>query len=73
MASKGKVLIAETIIETGNQPDRIKLIDTVMLAVTGSMERTEPEYGELFAAGGLRLERVISTSQPIHILEARLG
>lgn len=65
--------IAETIIHAGNEPDRIKLVDAVMLAVTGGMERTETEYGALIAAAGLRLERVISTSQPIHVVEASLA
>jgi len=41
-----------------------------MLVVTGGIERTEAEYAALFAAAGLRLERVISTRQPISILEA---
>lgn len=66
----GRVLIAETIIPAGNERDPIKLIDANMLAVTGGLERTEAGYASLLAAAGLRLERVISTSQPISILEA---
>ena len=73
MLGNGKVLIAQTIIRAGNKSDRINLMDAVMLAVMGGMERTEPEYGALFAASGLRLERVISTSQPIQILKGRLA
>ena len=41
-----------------------------MLAVTGGLERTQAEYASLLAAAGLRLERVISTSRPISVLEA---
>jgi len=70
MTPHGKVLVAETIIPTGNEPDPIKLIDANMLVVTGGKERTQTEYAVLFAAAGLRLERVISTSQPISVLEA---
>ena len=66
----GRVLIAETIIPAGNEPDPIKLIDANMLAVTGGLERTQAGYASLLAAAGLRLTRVISTSQPISILEA---
>jgi SAM-dependent methyltransferase len=66
----GRVLIAETIIPAGNEPDPIKLIDANMLAVTGGMERTQAEYASLLAAAGLRLDRVISTGHPISILEA---
>ena len=39
-----------------------------MLVVTGGVERTEVEYAALFIAAGLRLERVISTGQPIQFL-----
>ena len=70
MTPHGKVLIAETIIPAGNEPNPIKLIDANMLAVTGGLERTRAEYASLLAAAGLRLERVISTSQPISVLEA---
>ncbi len=70
MTPKGRVLVAETLVPPGNEPDPIKLIDANMLVVTGGFERSEDEYAALFAAVGLRLERVISTSQPICILEA---
>lgn len=70
MTPHGRVLIAETIIPAGNEPNPIKLIDANMLAVTGGLERTPAEYAALLATAGLRLERVISTSQPISVLEA---
>jgi hypothetical protein len=70
MKPHGRVLVAETIIPPGNEPTTIKLIDAAMLVVTGGVERTEAEYAALFAAAGLRLERVIPTGQPISILEA---
>ena len=66
----GKVLVAETIIPAGNEPNLIKLIDANMLVVTGGLERTQAEYATLFVAAGLRLGRVISTSQQISVLEA---
>jgi hypothetical protein len=70
MAPRGRVLIAETIVPPGNEPDSIKLVDANMLVVTGGVERTRAEYAALFATAGLRLERVISTVQPLSILEA---
>jgi len=51
-------------------PHPIKLIDANMLAVTGGLERTQAEYASLLAGAGLPLERVISASQPISLLEA---
>jgi hypothetical protein len=70
MTPHGRVLLAETIIPAGNEPHPIKLIDANMLVVTGGVERTEDEYAELLATAGLRLERVISTAQPISLVEA---
>lgn len=70
MKPSGRVLVAETIIPPGNDPSTIKLIDANMLVVTGGTERTEAEYAALFAAAGLRLERVVSTGSAISVLEA---
>jgi O-methyltransferase domain len=70
MKPYGRVLVAETIIPPGNEPNTTKLVDANMLVVTGGLERTEAEYAALFTAAGLRLDRVISTGQPISILEA---
>jgi hypothetical protein len=66
-------LVAETIIPADNEPNPIKLIDVNMLVVTGGKERTHAEYATVLDAAGLRLERVITTSQPISVLEASRG
>ena len=70
MLPNGRVLVAETLVPPGDEPNLIKNIDVVMLAVTGGLERTEAQYANLFSAAGLRLERVIQTRAPISILEA---
>ena len=70
MQPNGKVLLAETLVPPGDEPDQIKSIDVVMLVVTGGLERTEAQYASLFGSAGLRLERVIQTRGPISILEA---
>ncbi|RWC50033.1 MAG: ubiquinone/menaquinone biosynthesis protein [Mesorhizobium sp.] len=70
MLPNGKVLVAETLVPPGDEPNPIKGIDVVMLAVTGGLERTQVQYANLFEAAGLRLERVIQTRGPISILEA---
>lgn len=70
MLPEGKVLVAETIVPAGNEPHPIKVIDVTMLAVTGGLERSEDQYASLFTKAGLRLERVLKTSEPISILQA---
>jgi len=66
----GKVLVAETLVPPGDEPNQIKAVDVIMLAVTGGLERTEVLYASLFEAAGLRLEQVIQTRGPIAVLEA---
>jgi hypothetical protein len=66
----GKVLVAQTLVPPGHEPNQIKFIDVLMLVVTAGLERTEAEYAGLFGAAGLRLEHVIPTRGPISILEA---
>jgi SAM-dependent methyltransferase len=70
MLPNGKVLVAETLVLPGDEPNQIKNIDVVMLAVTGGLERSEAQYASLLETAGLRLERVIPTQGPISILEA---
>jgi hypothetical protein len=56
MHADGKVLIVERMIF--DDPEKsipMLLSDLNMLALTGGQERTEEEYGRLFASAGLRL------------------
>jgi hypothetical protein len=71
MNRSGKLLLVESVIEAGNEPSFGKMLDLVMMALTGGMERTETEYRELLEASGFRLTRVIPTSAEIHVLEAK--
>lgn len=67
---EGKVLLMEVVIPPGNGPSFGKLLDLEMLVIAGGRERTEEEYGALFAAAGFRLARVIPTPSPLSIIEA---
>jgi hypothetical protein len=40
-----------------------------MMLVTGGLERTEEEYGRLFAAHGLRLTRVVPSADGVSVVE----
>jgi hypothetical protein len=66
----GKVLVVESIVPSGNEPGFVKWLDLTMLVIPEGKERTEAEYRELFAAAGLKLERVVHTAGELDILEA---
>lgn len=42
----------------------------MLVMTSGGRERTAEEFGELFAAAGLRLTRVVSTAGAAFVLEA---
>lgn len=71
MSPEGRVLVVEGLIPEGDEPALSKLSDLEMLVMTsGGRERTAEEFGELFAAAGLRLTRVVPTAGAAFVLEA---
>jgi O-methyltransferase domain/Dimerisation domain len=66
----GKLLVIEMTIPDNNSPSPGQLFDLNMLVMTGGRERTQSEYGALMAQAGFRLNRVILTGSPFHVLEA---
>jgi hypothetical protein len=66
----GKLLIIEAVLPPGDTPHPGKLIDLLMLTVTGGLERTAEEYSELLAAANFKLKRVLPTAIPQSVVEA---
>src|SRR5262249_50641837 len=66
----GALLLVEFALAGRNLPSTGKIIDIIMLTLTGGQERTEHEYRELLASAGFRLNRVISTASGFAIFEA---
>jgi hypothetical protein len=68
MNEKGKVLVIDSVILPGNDPDRGKLLDMQMLVI-GGRERTKQEFATVFREAGLKLTRVVPTKCPLSIVE----
>ena len=68
-----KLLLIETIVPDGPEPDWSKMLDIHMLTLLGGRQRTEHEYEALLAGAGFVLEREIDTRAGISILEAATG
>jgi hypothetical protein len=68
--SHARLLIIEAIVSEAPGPDFSKVLDVIMLAVTGGRERTPPEYKALLARAGFSLERIITTPSQYSIIEA---
>jgi len=69
-AKKGHVVLLESVIPEGPEPDFGKFLDIEMLALPGGKERTQKEFAELFAAAGFKLTRVVPTASPLSVVEA---
>jgi hypothetical protein len=70
MKPDSRLLIVETVLATGNTPHPGKMLDIIMLAVSGGQERTEPEYCALLDKAGFRLIRVVPTQSAVSLVEA---
>jgi hypothetical protein len=72
MRPDGKILVVEMVIPPGNEPSFGKWLDLMMLLV-GGRERTKEEYGRLFSAAGLKMNRIIPTASEVSIVEGVRG
>lgn len=67
---RARLLIVEAIVSEAPGPDFSKVLDVIMLAVTGGRERTPSEYKSLLEGAGFRLERTLTTPSQYSIIEA---
>jgi SAM-dependent methyltransferase len=65
-----RLLIVEAVLPPGDTPHPGKLIDMLMLTVTGGLERNADEYAHLLETAGFKLTRVVPTAIPQSVVEA---
>ncbi len=70
--SGATVLVLEVVLPDGPAPHWSKVLDVMMLALTGGRERTLGEYEALLTTAGMQLLRLIPTTTPLSIIEARV-
>src|ERR1700674_1617458 len=70
MATNGRVLLVEAVIQPGTATSFSKYVDLNMLVMTGGRERTEAEYRALLDSAGLRLTRIVPTHTEMSVIEA---
>jgi hypothetical protein len=64
-----KLIVVESVISPGNEPQPGKWLDLVMLTCPGGMERTAEEFKSLFAKAGWNLTRIVPTRSPVSVIE----
>jgi hypothetical protein len=70
MGRDARLLLVEMVIPPGDAPHPAKMLDMLMLILTGGRERTEEEYADLLGRAGFRLLRVVPTASPVSVIEA---
>ncbi len=70
IAKDGRLLIVEIVLPEGDAPHEGKILDLLMLTVTGGVERTAEEFGKLLSGSGFRLTRILPTATEQSIIEA---
>jgi precorrin-6B methylase 2 len=70
MKPDGKILVAESVLGSGQADLLGKLIDLVIMVTIPGREREEEEFRKLFASAGLSIRRILPTRSPYKIIEA---
>jgi hypothetical protein len=65
-----KLLLAEWLVPEDGQPSWTLFVDLIMMTELTGKERSEPEFRELLASAGFKVERVIDAGMNTFILEA---
>ena len=69
-APGARLIVVEVLVPDSPGPDHSKILDIIMLAVTGGRERTRDQYEKLLAEAGFELQRVVPTRSSYFVVEA---
>jgi ubiquinone/menaquinone biosynthesis C-methylase UbiE len=70
MKPRGRVLVIESVMPSGNAPSPAKVLDIEMLVgIDGGVARTESEFRALFARAGLKVSRILSLPSLYSVIE----
>jgi hypothetical protein len=66
----GRLLIIDQVVPAGNGPSYAKLLDLLMLVLSGGHERTREQHDRLLGSAGFNLSKVLPLGSSLCILEA---
>jgi O-methyltransferase domain len=72
-APNARILIIENALSETEPDPRGRILDVLMLTVTGGRERTPSQFATLLESAGLTLVKVIDTDGPLKIVEAAVA
>jgi hypothetical protein len=71
MPDDAHLVVADAVIEPGNDFQPGKVMDLLMLVFGPGRERTRAEFEQLFARSGFELIGITTTATPVAVIEAR--
>ena len=69
-SKKGRLILIEPVLASGNARDFGKLLDIEMMLYPGGRERTAEEFRSLFDRAGFSLTKIVPTKSPVSVVEA---
>lgn len=75
LSPDARVAVIDAVIKPGNDADPNKYLDVGIMTLLNGRERTAEEFGNLFAAAGLQVLRILPTEAPstLSIIEGKLA
>jgi hypothetical protein len=70
MPSGSKLLIMESMLDTGNDLSFGKMTDLLMMVAVGGKERTKAEFTVLLSQAGFIIRKIRRTLSPLYLIEA---
>jgi predicted O-methyltransferase YrrM len=70
MGAHGRLLVVESVLPAGDIPHPGKILDLVMLTVSGGVERSGEEYATLLGRAGYSVSRIVPTTSAVSVIEA---
>ena len=64
------MVLLESVVPTGPEPNLGKFIDIEMLALRGGRENTGVEFAALLEQSGFKLTKIVPTKSPLSVVEA---
>jgi hypothetical protein len=69
----GRLVVVDAVLPENSHPHPAKFLDLMMMVLPGGRERTESEWRALLDKAGFTITRIVPTTEPESVIEARLS
>jgi O-methyltransferase domain/Dimerisation domain len=69
----GRLVVVDAVLPENSHPHPAKFLDLMMMVLPGGRERTESEWRALLDKAGFTITRIVPTTEPESVIEAKLS